>query len=336
MNLCKSTVTRKSRDTTWVISCWSTFSSTVCFPSVHPLWHSPSHAGVSVLVSCGGIAKPKSFVSAALASVWRILWQIKHPNNLIVFIKWDMFYEFLFLTTSTRYIPMLCISALYLLSTAVTFTIKRRILLSVSKYRMAVNKMAPPMAGVVEKNSPTKSKKSSKRKVDDSRNEDKVTGKNTPNKKSKSNFTDLDFKVQLRDPNTSFSGKHGKTRGSWAFEFRDRFHVELSELLTSSTQFLLEIHNIPAFFTSIRDKLASWIYLNVTRLLGFIAPGFATRPVQAILPPRTPDIIAHWQVAPPARPPSRWLPHMILTEPCCSFPDIPNMGWHNKRYFNIT
>ena len=38
-----------------------------------------------------------------------------------------------------------------------------------------------------------------------------------------------------------------------------------------------------------------------------------------ILPPRTPDIIAHWQVAPPARPPSRWLPHMILTEPCCSF-----------------
>ena len=199
-----------------------------------------------------------------------------------------MFYEFLFLTTSTRYIPMLCISALYLLSTAVTFTIKRRILLPVSKYRMAVNKMAPPMAGVVEKNSPTKSKKSSKRKVDDSRNEDKVTGKNTPNKKSKSNFTDLDFKVQLRDPNTSFSGKHGKTRGSWAFEFRDRFHVELSELLTSSTQFLLEIHNIPAFFTSIRDKLASWIYLNVTRLLGFIAPpwGFATRPVQAILAPK--------------------------------------------------
>ena len=40
---------------------------------------------------------------------------------------------------------------------------------------------------------------------------------------------------------------------------------------------------------------------------------------QFILPPRTPDIIAHWQVAPPARPPSRWLPHMILTEPCCSF-----------------
>ena len=52
-----------------------------------------------------------------------------------------------------------------------------------------------------------------------------------------------------------------------------------------------------------------------------------------ILPPRTPDIIAHWQVAPPARPPSRWLPHMILTEPCCSFPDIPNMGWHNKKKF---
>ena len=52
-----------------------------------------------------------------------------------------------------------------------------------------------------------------------------------------------------------------------------------------------------------------------------------------ILPPRTPDIIAHWQVAPPARPPSRWLPHMILTEPCCSFPDIPNMGWHNKKIF---
>ena len=52
-----------------------------------------------------------------------------------------------------------------------------------------------------------------------------------------------------------------------------------------------------------------------------------------ILPPRTPDIIAHWQVAPPARPPSRWLSHMILTEPCCSFPDIPNMGWHNKKIF---
>ena len=52
-----------------------------------------------------------------------------------------------------------------------------------------------------------------------------------------------------------------------------------------------------------------------------------------ILPPRTPDIIAHWQVAPPARPPSRWLPHMILTEPCCSFPNIPNMGWHNKNIF---
>ena len=52
-----------------------------------------------------------------------------------------------------------------------------------------------------------------------------------------------------------------------------------------------------------------------------------------ILPPRTPDIIAHWQVAPPARPPSRWLPYMILTEPCCSFPDSPNMGWHNKKIF---
>ena len=56
-------------------------------------------------------------------------------------------------------------------------------------------------------------------------------------------------------------------------------------------------------------------------------------PITKILPPRTPDIIAHWQVAPPARPPSRWLPHMILTEPCCSFPDIPNMGWHNKKIF---
>ena len=58
-----------------------------------------------------------------------------------------------------------------------------------------------------------------------------------------------------------------------------------------------------------------------------------TRVVKPILSPRTPDIIAHWQVAPPARPPSRWLPHMILTEPCCSFPDIPNMGWHNKKIF---
>ena len=55
--------------------------------------------------------------------------------------------------------------------------------------------------------------------------------------------------------------------------------------------------------------------------------------VLLILPPRTPDIIAHWQVAPPARPPSRWLPHIILTEPCCSFPDIPNMAWHNKKIF---
>ena len=28
-----------------------------------------------------------------------------------------------------------------------------------------------------------------------------------------------------------------------------------------------------------------------------------------ILLPRTPDIIAYWQVVPPVRPPSQWLPH---------------------------
>ena len=58
-----------------------------------------------------------------------------------------------------------------------------------------------------------------------------------------------------------------------------------------------------------------------------------TRVGGRILPTRTPDIIAHWQVAPPARPPSRGLSHMILTEPCCCFPDIPNMEWHNKNIF---
>ena len=55
-----------------------------------------------------------------------------------------------------------------------------------------------------------------------------------------------------------------------------------------------------------------------------------------ILPPRTSHDIAHWQVAPPARPPSRWMSDMILTGACCSFPDFLNLEWYNKAVFYMT
>ena len=125
--------------------------------------------------------------------------------------------------------------------------------------------------------------------------------------------------------------------------------TELGYLITKSPFWLSVWHDISIFWHGGKESSVWYVLPTMPSIRGLRWCRYSTEKclpdshlpfvyvvilsISPILPPRTQDIIAHWQVALPARPPSRWLPHMILTEPCCSFPDIPNMGWHNKKIF---
>ena len=115
---------------------------------------------------------------------------------------------------------------------------------------------------------------------------------------------------------SSFHRKHIDSKLTFQFKTLVISNKKLcSFILTTSIVYIIEF-----FF----QMMICWtiLIISIAYILDIV-----------ILPTRTPDIIAHWQVAPPARPPSRWLSHMFLTEPCCCFPDIPNMEWHNKNIF---
>ena len=130
--------------------------------------------------------------------------------------------------------------------------------------------------------------------------------------------------LRMADPAAPWTRKVGKSEEEENYSYdKPQTCVEWAKIyiLTSMLVWCQE---------DMHDTRWLWCLLPLALLLAMVIVYTNFSPV---LPPRTPDIIAHWQVAPPARPPSRWLPHIILTEPCCSFPDIPNMGWHNKKIF---
>ena len=100
----------------------------------------------------------------------------------------------------------------------------------------------------------------------------------------------------------------------------------------------LKGHLIPLCYETLVVSWQNWLFTLFHQSRSVLSPNpipeleLELMPIP-ILPPRTPHNIAHWQVAPPARPPSRWTSDMILTGACCSFPDFLNMEWYNKAKF---